>query len=110
MRSSGVSGDQFIEPRLKTDGSAKLREFAGGDHSTPTPFSQGLLDNFAGGGFRGRHISDATERTSHGESVPEFDILLVEIGTMNHQHVRGFGSSPKSVRDGHVELGRPENS
>jgi hypothetical protein len=24
---------------------------------------------------------------------------------MKHQHVRGLGSAPKSVRDGHVEFG-----
>ena len=100
-----MSGNQVIEPRRKTGVATQPREFAGGDHTTPTSFSQGLLDNIAGGGFRGRHIGDAAERASQSESAPEFDVLFVEIGAMKHQHVRGLGSAPKSVRDGHVEFG-----
>lgn len=74
-----MSGNQVIEPRRKTGVATQPREFAGGDHTTPTSFSQGLLDNIAGGGFRGRHIGDAAERASQSESAPEFDVLFVEI-------------------------------
>jgi len=57
---------------------AQLRDFPCGNHSTPPPFNQGLLDNVAGGGFRRRQICDGSERASHGESLPGFDVLYIE--------------------------------
>lgn len=47
-------------------------------HSTPTPFSQGLLDNLAGGGIRRRQIGESSEGAGYSETLPLFHILGVE--------------------------------
>ena len=53
-----------------------------------------------------RHIGDGTKGTSHRETLPLFDILLVKICAVQHQYLRGFCPSSKSGRNGHVEFGR----
>jgi hypothetical protein len=79
VASFGVHDQQFIEPLWKKSIAAQLRDFPRGNYSPPPPFSQGLLDNVAGGGFRRREIGDGSERASHGESLPWFDVLFIEI-------------------------------
>ena len=70
--------EQFIEPVRKTSVVVQLRNFPCGNHSTPPPFNQGLLNNVEEGEFRRCEIGDGSKRASHVESLPGFDVLYIE--------------------------------